>query len=205
MKHNIQKRTVFAAILAMLSLTISSASLIVGATFSQRNQDTHAAVSAQDKQAIAEFEKRVKEYVSLREGLEDKMTKLPTKSTPEQIETHKTAFENIVRMARVGAKQGDLFSAGVAKYIRATIRDEFKGKEIQELRKMVLEADTKGVPLRVNYPYPESKEFTEIPATLLLRLPQLPKQVRYRFVNRHMLLVDRENGLIVDYMIDAIP
>jgi hypothetical protein len=205
MKHKIQKRAVFTAILATLSLIFSSASLITGATFPQQNQDTHAVVSARDKQAIAEFEKRVKEYVSLREGLEDKMMKLPAKSTPEQIEAHKTAFETIVRTARVGAKQGDLFSAGVAKYIRATIRDEFKGKERLELRKMVLEADTKGVPLRVNYPYPDSKELTEIPATLLLRLPQLPKQVRYRFVNRHMLLVDRENGLIVDYMLDAIP
>jgi hypothetical protein len=45
----------------------------------------------------------------------------------------------------------------------------------------------------------------EMPATLLLRLPQLPKQVRYRFVGRNMLLVDRENGLIVDYMTNAVP
>jgi hypothetical protein len=44
-----------------------------------------------------------------------------------------------------------------------------------------------------------------MPPTLLLKLPQLPKQVRYRFVNRHMLLVDRENGLIVDYMLNALP
>jgi hypothetical protein len=41
--------------------------------------------------------------------------------------------------------------------------------------------------------------------TLLLKLPQLPKQIRYRFVGRNMLLVDRENGLIIDYMTDAIP
>jgi hypothetical protein len=155
--------------------------------------------------AIAAFEKRVKEYVTLREQLEDKMQKLPDKSTPEQIEAHKTAFEEIVRTARVGAKHGDIFNPGIAEYIRKTIRDEYKGKDRQELRKMVLEADTKGVPLRVNYPYPDSKELTEMPPALLLRLPQLPKQVRYRFVNRHMLLVDRENGLIVDYMLDALP
>jgi hypothetical protein len=61
------------------------------------------------------------------------------------------------------------------------------------------------VPLRINYPYPDNKELVEMPPTLLLRLPQLPKQVRYRFVNRHMLLVDRENGLIIDYMLDALP
>ena len=44
-----------------------------------------------------------------------------------------------------------------------------------------------------------------MPPTLLLKLPQLPKQLRYRFVNRNLLLVDRENGLIVDYMTNAIP
>ena len=41
--------------------------------------------------------------------------------------------------------------------------------------------------------------------TLLLRLPQLPKQLRYRFVGHNLLLIDRENGLIVDYMTKALP
>jgi len=39
----------------------------------------------------------------------------------------------------------------------------------------------------------------------LMRLPQLPKQLRYRFVRSNLLLVDRENGLIVDYMTKALP
>jgi hypothetical protein len=29
--------------------------------------------------------------------------------------------------------------------------------------------------------------------------------VRYRYVGRSLLLVDRENGLIVDFMTDALP
>lgn len=44
-----------------------------------------------------------------------------------------------------------------------------------------------------------------MPPTLLLNLPQLPKQVRYRFVGRNLLLVGRENGLIVDYLTGALP
>jgi hypothetical protein len=199
MKHYIKTQTALASLLVMFSLICASASRGFG------QQNSLSNVSAKDKQAIAVFEKSVKDYVALREGLEDKMAKLSEKSTPEQIEAHKKAFEDIVRTARVGAKQGDLFNPIIAQYIRATIRDEFKGKDRQELRKMVLEADTKGVPLKVNYPYPDNKELLEMPPTLLLRLPQLPKQVKYRFVNRHMLLVDRENGLIVDYMIDALP
>jgi len=57
----------------------------------------------------------------------------------------------------------------------------------------------------VNYPYPETKEIAEVPATLLLELPQLPKEVKYRFVGRHMLLVDTDYGIIVDYMLNTLP
>ena len=142
----------------------------------------------------------------MREQLEEKMPKLSKEAKPEEIQTHKTQFQERVRAARKGAKQGDVFTPEAMTFIRATIKDEFKGKERIEFRDTVLnEADTKAVPLRVNYPYPESQELLEMPATLLLRLPQLPKQVRYRFVGQNLLLVDRENGLIVDYMTNALP
>jgi len=133
------------------------------------------------------------------------MPKLSKESTPEQIQAHKTAFEAKVKAARAGAKPGQMFTRDIAALLRAMIRDEFKGAERSELRETVAEADTKGVPLRINYTYPETKELVEMPPTLLLKLPQLPKQVRYRFVNRNMLLVDRENSVIIDYMRDAIP
>jgi hypothetical protein len=29
--------------------------------------------------------------------------------------------------------------------------------------------------------------------------------VKYRFVGRNMLLVDRDNNLIIDYMLNALP
>jgi hypothetical protein len=178
--------------------------IAVGASI--QNQGQQVTLSPRDKQVVAAFEARVKEYVKLREGLEDKLPKLSQDATPEQIEKHKTVFQEVVRSARSGAKRGDVFTPEAAAFIRTTIKKEFRGADRQELRKTVLvEADTKAVPLRVNYPYPESAELLEMPPTLLLKLPQLPKQVKYRFVGRNMLLVDRENGLIIDYMLDAIP
>jgi hypothetical protein len=154
---------------------------------------------------IKTFEKRVKKYVSLREGLERKLPVLSKEAKAEEIESHKKAFEEMVRSARAGAKPGDVFTSDIAGYLRNMIRVEFKGIDRKEVRQTVMEADTKGVPLLVNYPYPETKELAQVPPTLLLKLPQLPKQVRYRFVGRHLLLVDRENGLIVDYMKNALP
>ena len=164
-----------------------------------------ASVSPKHRAAFEAFEARVKEYVSLREGIEAKLPKLAKDATPEQIEAHKNAFQKAVRAARSSAKQGDLFAPGLAVDIREVIKAETPQRVKQEVRETVLESEVKAVPLRVNYPYPDTQELLEMPPTLLLRLPQLPKQVRYRYVGRNLLLVDRENGLIVDYMTDALP
>jgi hypothetical protein len=163
-------------------------------------------LSPSQKQIVEAFEQRAKDYVKMREALEEKMPKLSKEAKPEEIETHKKQFQERVRTARTGAKRGDVFTPEATTLIRAMIKNEFKGRERVELRNTVLkESDTKAVPLRVNYPYPESQELLEMPPTLLLRLPQLPKQLRFRFVGHNLLLVDRENGLIVDYMTNALP
>ena len=164
-----------------------------------------ADLSPQDKQIINEFEIRAEAYSKLRERIEKKMRKLPKNATPKQIDAHKATFQKEVQKTRRGFRQGDIFTPAAANLIRALIKTEFKGKERVELRETVLEADTKGVPLKINYPYPETKELVEMSPTLLLALPQLPKQIRFRFVGRNLLLVDRENGLIVDYMTNALP
>jgi hypothetical protein len=163
------------------------------------------ALSPQDRKIITEFESQTKEYSRLRESLEEKLPKMPKDATAEQIEAHKLTFQKEVQQARVNAKQGDIFTPAAAQLIRSIIKTEFSGKDGAELRKKVLEAETKGVPVKVNFPYPDSKEQVEMPPTLLLVLPQLPKQLRYRFVGTNLLLLDRENGLIVDYLTNALP
>lgn len=191
-----------AIMLCLAPLPISS---LAESGFLVQKQDSEPAQTTSQKQTVKRFEKHVKEYVRLRERLEGKLPGLSDQAKPEEIEAHKKAFEDMVRKARANAKPGDILSSDIASYIRTTIRTEFKGTDRKQLRETILEADTKGIPLRVNYPYPETKELAQTPPTLLLKLPQLPKQVKYRFVGRHLLLVDRENGLIVDYMMNALP
>lgn len=173
--------------------------------FAQVQNEPRTSASVEEDRVVARFEARVKEYAVLRERLEDKLPKLAKDATPEQIKAHKARFEEIVRSARPTAKQGDLFTEDVAEQIRKTIRTLYTAEKLRALREEIMEAETVGVPLRVNYSYPDSKELTQIPPTLLLKLPQLPKQVKYRFVGTNLLLVDRENALIVDYMTGALP
>jgi hypothetical protein len=161
--------------------------------------------SVGEKHAIKVFEGEVKEYIKLRNGVREKIPKLSKDATPEQIHLFTTTFENATRTARAGAKIGEIFKPEVSTYIRTTLKTHFRGSDRVELRKTIFEAENETIPLRINYPYPASKEFTEMPATLLLKLPQLTKELRYRFVGRNLILVDRENNLIVDYMANALP
>lgn len=194
-----------ASVLALIFCLLCAPLPLAAQQTAGQQPDPLDALSVKDREVVVAFQERVKDYSKLREAIEDKMPKLSKESTPAEIEAHKKTFEERVRAARVDAKPGEMFTPDIATYIRALIRSEFKGTERKELRETVLEADTKGVPLRVNYAYPETKELVEMPPPLLLKLPSLPKQLRYRFVGRNMLLVDRENGLIVDYMLDALP
>ena len=155
--------------------------------------------------AITQFETRAKAYAKERERVERTLTPLPKQATPEQVAAHKAVFLKAVQRSRAGAKHGAIFTPEIAQYFKKLMEVQLGIADRAELRKEVIEAENKGVMVRVNYPYPEAQEILEMPATLLQVMPQLPKQLRYRFVGRHMLLVDRENSLIVDYIANAIP
>src|ERR1043166_7202663 len=130
---------------------------------SQVQQKPDSLFSADAKQAITSFENRVKDYVKLRNRVKERLPKLSKDSTPEQLEAYRKSFEHSLRAARAGAKRGDLFTPEAMDYIRRTLKTEFQGKDRAELREIVFEAENKTIPLRVNYPYPETKELTEMP------------------------------------------
>jgi len=154
---------------------------------------------------VTDFQARAKAYAAEREKIERSLTPISKQATPEEVAAHKAAFLKAVQSSRSGFKQGVIFSPAIAAHFKKLMAVELSVAEKAELRKEVIEAENKAVAVRVNYPYPETQEILEMPATLLQVLPQLPKQLKYRFVGRHMLLVDRENALIVDYITNAVP
>lgn len=193
-------KTITAAVCALFAIAGS-----VAAQTAQNPALAPPTVSAADKSTIQAFENGVKDYVAQRNKLKENAPKLSKDSTPEQLQAYRTALEQSLRTARAGAKRGDLFRPETADYIRRTLKTEFQGQDRKELRDTVFETETQGVILKVNYPYAQTAELSEMPATLLAKLPQLPKEVRYRFVGRNMLLVDRESNVIIDFMPDALP
>ena len=195
-------RVVFVLSLIFSPTIFASAQTQTGPT---PKPNANAPATKQEKALLKNYNRSVKQYVELRNSVRKKLPALAKESTPEQIAAYQKSFVDALRARRAYAKQGYMFPPTVADYIRSIIKTEFKGTDRVEIRETILEAETAGVPLRVNYPYPEQKELTQVPPTLLLKLPPLPKEVNYRFVKRHMLLVDNDNGLIVDYMMNALP
>ena len=158
-----------------------------------------------DADAVRAFREQAKQYVKLRERVTSQLPKLSSESKPAEIEAYKKAFDDALRKERAAAQPGDIFTPEIARYIKGIIQEEFKGKRLNELKEKVATANVKGVPLRINYPYPEVKELIEMPPTLLLLLPELPKELRYYFVGRNLLLIDKDARLIIDYLPEVLP
>jgi len=188
-----------AALVSLLILTSFTGAL------GQQQPLVSKPLTKQEKQTIAAFDKRLKLYLKQRAKVKARLPNLSKDSTPAEIAANEKGLIEGVRAVRAGAKPGDILARDIAAQIRATLKNEFQGTDRKEIRKIVLEAETAGVPLRVNHPYPDTKEFAEMPATVLMKLPTLPKEVKFRYVGRNLFIVDSDNNLIVDYMIDALP
>lgn len=206
MKHTkLQYRVCLTATLCLLLSFLTFGAVPMSEASQEKATAKAALTPEQEKELVAAFDRHVKDYLKQRSRVKEKLPALSKEATPEQITAYQKSFVEALRAMRAGTKQGYIFNAQFADYLRTIIKTELPPRDKSEIREVVLEADTKGVPLRVNYPYPETKELTQMPPTLLLKLPQLPKEVKYRYVGRNMLLVDTDNGLIVDYMLNALP
>jgi ABC-type transporter MlaC component len=196
------------AVSQLLFIALTLPITFLASPYSSANAQVRTAppqLSAVDKAAVKRFEQRVKDYMKVRNAVKARLPKLSKDATPEQIESYRANFEAAVRNTRKGAKPNDIFNHEGSDYIRRTLKANFVGRDRVELREIVFNGETAGVKVRVNYPYPEPVEFIEMPPTVLLNLPQLPPEVKYRFVGRNLLLIDSDNNLILDYMTNALP
>jgi hypothetical protein len=57
---------------------------------------------------------------------------------------------------------------------------------------------------QINGTYPEERPLSTVPANVLAVLPRLPDDIQYRFVGRHLILLDTRAGVILDRVPYAI-
>jgi predicted phosphodiesterase len=162
-------------------------------------------LSKADQQTVKDLEKRLNRYAKDRQKLLERQPKIVEGATPEQIEAYKLRLQEAVQAIRVNARPGDFLTQQISLLIRDIINRELPGYAASEVRQSVLEADTKGVPVKVNMPYPATKELVEMSPALLLALPRLPDSLRYRFIGSNLVIMDKDNSLILDFISNALP
>jgi hypothetical protein len=187
--------------------------LLAACTSSAQQQPAQQTIKAAgtnpDAGVIADFKKRVDDYVKLRNKAESAApVELEKKSQPAEIVTAEKTLGHNVRMARANAKRGDFFTPATEAMFRRLLRPPLaKGADAAD-NKAIIKDDApapKEVPFKVNAEYPKAVPLSTVPPDVLAALPQLPEDIQYRFAGRHLILFDAKANLIIDFMLNAMP
>lgn len=174
-----------------------------------------------DAETLEKFREEVQEYVELRKKVLAHITPVSPKASSEELAAHQRALTQAIAAYRKGEKRGNMFKRPVEAAIRRTLQREFSGPDGPALMKAVKQGNPRlegnpnpkdptkdvmqQVTVAVNAVYPDAAPFSSVPPTLLLMLPPLPDEVRYRFVGRALILRDTEANVILDYIPDVVP
>ena len=162
-------------------------------------------LSEADARALATMNDRLKEYVELHKKVEATLPKVPSDATPKQIDTHQRLFEQKLREARKGAKQGEIFTAEARPVIKRLLNAVFDGPEGKQLKASIMDENPVGISIGVNSRYPDTVPISTVPPEVLQTLPKLSEDMEYRFVGDNLILLDAHAHIIADYIPDAIP
>ena len=162
-----------------------------------------------DGDPLKAFEERVARYAELQNEVKNDMPSVRDKVGADQIAAHQQALAQAIRAARANASEGDVFFAGARDQLIRIVRNELQQPKGANLR-ATIELDEPGderllLGLSVNGSYPAGVPLSTMPPNLLTKLPQLPKDLEYRFVGKDLVLRDVTANLFVDFVRDVIP
>lgn len=194
-------------LLGLAVLPLTAGITLRGETLALHPQDRQGETRVNpNARAIAEFQEEVQDYVELHRRLEATLPDLPRDATPEALDQRQRALAALIQKQRRDADPGDVFESDVRPVIRRILFAVFTGPNGAALRKTIMEENpTEAVKLVINGRYPDTFPVSTVPAQVLKALPQLPRELEYRFIGRTLILLDVQAHIIVDYMIGAVP
>jgi hypothetical protein len=154
--------------------------------------------------AIKEFQDRLDGYVELRARLAKKLEPLSPTANASELATRQEALANAIKAARKGARNGDLIPATVAAQLRTIVQNDFRGRPVDARNAAFEEVPGSGLPV-INRTYPAQAAMPTVPPLLLGKLPPLPDNLQYRFFARHLVILDGDTQIIIDYVANALP
>ena len=168
-----------------------------------------ATTSVQDRHTIEEFQRSAKAYLAIQHNAPSK-AHLKRTTDVEDIEKRRQELKKIIREARPGAKQGDIFTQRVAALICKLLADAMSGPDGATLRQSLQHAEpvaaAQAMKISVNGDYPNlhGQPLQSAPGSFLQHLPVLPKGLEYRMVGSTLVLRDTEANIVADYLPNAL-
>lgn len=156
-------------------------------------------LTANEKEAVAAFNKRTSDYESLHKRLNASLPKLPDKATPEQIDKHQQSMVSLIRKERKNAKPGEFFTPAMVALVKRASAATVAGSSGQMNKATIMDENPGTLPnVTVNDKYPEELAISSMPPELLETLPKLPEGQEYRFLGKRLILVDSCCQLVLD-------
>jgi hypothetical protein len=160
--------------------------------------------SAAESDALRDMKKRLDGYLQLRSDLTHKLKPLSSTADSAELTARQESLASAIRIARKDAHKGDLIPMAAAARIRTIVAEDLKSRPADARRAAFSEVPN-GVVVAVNKTYPAQAALPTVPPLLLNKLPALPDNLQYRFVGRHVVLLDGDMQLIVDYVDNVLP
>lgn len=147
-----------------------------------------------------DFSKRVQSYFDLRSKLQEDLPPLRVTEDVSEIRNVRRALARRIQAARHGAQEGDIFSPAISVQFKAALALEMNA----DAWAVIMDDNPGEFSHEINGIYPDGKPYSTVPGTILAVLPTLPDAVEYRFLGRHLILLDTRANVILDRIPYAI-
>lgn len=174
-----------------------------GGKVTVRETETTSQVSL-DAELVSDFKRLVDRYMQLHDKIQSQGTRpIPRDDIGENLVSQQVMAMRI-RFARHDARPGDIFTPSIALALRRAMDPELRGPAALRVRESIREDAPATFVLVVNGSFPEGGSRSTMPANVLQILPPLPDGLEYRIVDTHLVLIDVDADIVVDYMLDVM-
>jgi len=157
-----------------------------------------------DAAVLADFKSRIDAYMKLRKEAVKDAPRLKETKDPAKISAAQDAMSIHIRAARANATHGDIFTPEITAKFRRLLSPELKGDDGRDAKAIIKDDAPTNITFKVNAKYPEGAPVPTVPASLLVNLPTLPEPLQFRIIEKHLILLDEDADVIVDYALNII-
>ena len=157
-----------------------------------------------DRKVLSDFKRDVDRYMTLHNKLQKQGTAPQQRSDIGENLVSRNALATRLRLARHDAEQGDILSPAIAVTLRTAMNPTLRSPTGAGARESIREDAPATFVLEVNGDYPDGESISKMPGNVLQILPLLPPGLEYRIVDTHLVLMDVDANIVVDYLLDVM-